>query len=458
MCYIEERTALCTLEPKDMIYFQLLPKLQNTLFLAISALAILVPSPASAQFASGADVGWLSQMESQKYVFNDEAGVPGDCLDILRSKGINSLRLRVWVNPSDGWCGKQDVAAMAYRADSLGFRVMLDFHMSDTWADPGHQSKPAAWVNDPLPQLLANISNHVQELLDTLKLIGVVPAWVQIGNETSDGMLWEDGRASTHMASFAAMIKAGYNAVKAVDTTIQVIVHLPDGHNDALYRWLFDGLKSNGARWDIIGMSVYPYWANLTWAVDDSLVLVTMKDLIARYTTKVMVVEAGYLYDQPVAANLFLRDLIEKTKSVGGLGVFYWEPEYYGGGSPGFGYTLSAWDPVTRKPTGALDAFLGLGPAAVVSHDETVPGHELAVFPNPFNPSTNIRYQISDIRYLKLVVYDLLGREVAVLVDEKKEPGRYSVTWNATGMASGIYFCRLSSGGQTAVRRMVIMR
>ena len=173
--------------------------------------------------------------------------------------------------------------------------------------------------------------NHIYSVLDTLKSIGATPAWIQIGNETNNGMLWPDGKASTNMSNFAALINSGYDAAKAVDTTIQVIIHLSNGHDDALFRWMFDGLKNSGAKWDIIGMSVYPYWANypnsLPWAVDDSLALITMKDVIARYKTKVMVCEAGYLYNYPVEANHYLLDLIEKTKSVGGLGVFYWEPE-----------------------------------------------------------------------------------------------------------------------------------
>jgi arabinogalactan endo-1,4-beta-galactosidase len=86
-------------------------------------------------------------------------------------------------------------------------------------------------------------------------------------------MLWEDGRASTNMKNFAEMINSGYKAVKDMDSTIQVIVHLSNGHNNSMYRWMFDGLKDNGAKWDIIGLSVYPYWANLPWAEDNNLSL-----------------------------------------------------------------------------------------------------------------------------------------------------------------------------------------
>ncbi|MCG6960222.1 glycosyl hydrolase 53 family protein [bacterium BMS3Abin03] len=309
-----------------------------------------------AQFANGADIGWLSEMEDNGYIFKNNSGITKDCLEILKEKGINALRFRVWVNPNNKYCSKQDVAYMTQRARNMGFDLMLDFHLSDTWADPGHQTKPSAWITHTFTQLKTDVYDHIYDVLDTLKSLGVTPKWVQVGNETNNGMLWEDGRASTHMSNFAELIKSGYDAVKAIDTTIQVIVHLSDGHDRDLYRWIFDGLKNNGAKWDIIGMSVYPHWANLPWAVDDSLALITMKDMISRYNTKVMVCEAGFSYDQPVEANHYLLDLIEKTKSVGGLGVFYWEPESYNWR----GYNLGAWDPVTKQPTAALDAFLGI--------------------------------------------------------------------------------------------------
>ncbi|MGE5797410.1 MAG: arabinogalactan endo-beta-1,4-galactanase, partial [Ignavibacteria bacterium] len=268
-------------------------------------------------------------MENQGYVFKNSSGIQMNCMDILKEKGINALRFRVWVNPAGGYCNKQDVLYMAHRADSMGFDIMINFHLSDTWADPGHQTKPAAWVTHTLTQLNSDVYGHVYDVLVTLKSLGIIPKWVQIGNETNDGALYETGKASTNMSNFASIIKSGYNAVKAVDSSIQVIVHLSNGHDNQMFRWMFDGLRNNGAKWDIIGMSVYPYWANLPWQTDDSLALITMEDMIARYNTKVMVVEAGYLYYKPVEANQYLLDLIEKTKSVGGLGVFYWEPQSY---------------------------------------------------------------------------------------------------------------------------------
>ncbi|HTR79989.1 MAG TPA: glycosyl hydrolase 53 family protein [Bacteroidota bacterium] len=416
-------------------------------------LSICVSSEARAQFANGADIGWLSQMEAQGYVFKDNSGIQRNCLDILKGKGINALRFRVWVNPQTVYCSKKDVAYMAHRADSAGFKVLIDFHCSDTWADPGHQTKPAAWANDTLPQLLSHLYDHIYGVLDTLKSIGVVPAWVQIGNETNDGMLWETGRASTHMSNFAQMIQTGYNAVKAVDSSIQVIVHLSNGHDDAMFRGMFDALKSNGAKWDIIGMSVYPYWAGLPWATDDSLALVTMKDMVSRYQTKVMVVEAGYLYNQPVAANQYLYDLIAKTKSAGGLGVFYWEPESYNWQ----GYQLGAWDPVSKEPTVALDAFLGINVTSV-RENENIPRYDFEIYPNPFNPTTTVEYSLSSSARTSVVVYDLLGREIARLVDSVQNAGPHKVNWTATDVPSGVYCCRMRSGNFVETKEIVLLK
>jgi len=421
--------------------------------LLLSCLLFVRPAEMKAQFANGADIGWLSQMEAQGYVFKDREGVKKNCLEILKEEGINALRFRVWVNPSGPYCGKKDVAYMAHRADSMGFKVMLDFHCSDTWADPGHQTKPAAWANDSLPQLLTDLYNHIYGVLDTLKSLGVIPIWVQVGNETSNGMLWPDGKATTHMNNFAAMITSGYNAAKAVDSSIQVIVHLANGHDNATFRLMFDGLKSNGAKWDIIGMSVYPYWASLPWATDDSLALINMNDMITRYQKKVMVAEAGYLYNQPVPANHYLLDLIAKTQSAGGLGVFYWEPESYNWQ----GYQLGAWDPATEKPTVAMDAFLGLN-ATPVKENKNIPLYDFEIYPNPFNPATTVEYTIPAFSHTSVVVYDVLGREVATLVDTFKNAGNYSVNWDAMNIPSGIYFCRMTSGNFLETKKLVLLK
>lgn len=415
---------------------------------------MILISTSQAQFANGADVSWLSEMETYGYVFKDNSGVQKDCLQILKEKGINALRFRVWVNPKGRFSNKKDVTYMSQRAKNMGFDVMIDFHMSDTWADPGHQTKPAAWSTHSFSQLLNDVYNHVYEVLDTLKSVNVIPKWVQIGNETNDGMLWEDGRASKNMANFAALIKSGYDAVKSVDSSIQVIVHLSDAHKTSMYRWMFDGLKNNGAKWDIIGMSVYPYWANLPWAVDDSLALITMKEMISRYNTKVMVVEAGYRYDQPIEANHYLLDLIDKTKSVGGLGVFYWEPQAYNWR----GYLLGAWNPITKAPTAALDAFLGIKVTSVKSDNELPSDYNLSIYPNPFNPETTIEFELPKSTFASIVIYDLLGREVEKIFEGFKNRGTYKIIWSAHNKPSGIYMCRMSTDEFSVTKKIALIK
>ena len=143
-------------------------------------------------------------------------------------------------------------------------------------------------------------------------------------------MLWPDGKASVNMANFAALVTAGYNAVKASDASIKVMVHVSNGYDNALFRWMFDGLKNNGAKWDIIGMSLYPSASN--WSTYNSQCLTNMNDMVARYNKEIMVCEVGMPVSDPATCNSFLSDLVVKTASVSsgkGLGVFYWEPESY---------------------------------------------------------------------------------------------------------------------------------
>jgi arabinogalactan endo-1,4-beta-galactosidase len=295
--------------------------------------------PTTSDFAKGADVGWITEMEAAGIKFFNSNGVQQECMQILKDKGINSIRLRAWVSPKEGWNNTKDLVVKAKRAQTLGMKLMIDFHYSDTWADPAHQIK------------------HV---MDTLKQNGITPEWVQIGNETNDGMLWEDSRASKSMGNFAALVQAGYSVVKSVSSSTQVIVHLSNGHDNGLFRWMFDGLKANGASWDIIGMSLYPYWAPDGvdgWATTNAKCLVNMNDMIVRYNTPVMIVEVGMPNDQPDKSKAFLTDIIKKTKGISngkGLGVFYWEPQCY---KKWNGYEMGAFDD-TGKPTVAMDAFL----------------------------------------------------------------------------------------------------
>jgi arabinogalactan endo-1,4-beta-galactosidase len=293
-------------------------------------------------------------MEAAGRKFYNNAGQEKECMDLLKSLGMNTVRLRVWVNPASSYNSTADVVAKAIRAKNLGFRIMINFHYSDTWADPGQQTKPAAWAAQDFPTLKTSLGNHTTAVLNELKNNNVSPEWVQVGNETNDGMLWPDGKASTNMSNFAQLVNAGYDAVKSVFPSAKVIVHVSNGWDNSLFRWLFDGLHNNGGKFDVVGMSLYPTAAS--WQSMNMNCLANMNDMVVRHNKEVMVVEVGMSWDKPVECGSFLSDLISKTKSVTnqkGLGVLYWEPQAYNGWN---GYTLGAFDN-TGKPTTALNAF-----------------------------------------------------------------------------------------------------
>ncbi|CAN5856387.1 arabinogalactan endo-1,4-beta-galactosidase [soil metagenome] len=305
-------------------------------------------------FAKGADVSWVTEMEASGIRFFNSGGMQQECMQLMKSLGMNSIRLRVWVNPTDHWSNTADLVSKAIRAKNLGMKIMLDFHYSDTWADPGQQNKPAAWASQDIATLQISITNHTVAVMNALKTNGVTPDWVQVGNETNDGMLWPEGKASVNMVNYAKFVKAGYNGVKSVSPASKVIVHISNGYDNALFRWNLDGLKANGANWDVIGMSLYPSSSN--WSTLNTQCLANMNDMVTRYGSEVMICEVGMSWDQPAACNAFISDLITKVKSISnnkGLGVFYWEPEGYNNWK---GYSLGAFDN-TGKPTVGLNAF-----------------------------------------------------------------------------------------------------
>ena len=323
-------------------------------------------------FAKGADVSWLTEMEGDGVNFYSASGKKQECLALLRDLGVNSIRLRVWVNPDGGWCNKNDVVAKAWRAQQLGFRLMIDFHYSDTWADPSNQKVPAAWQGYTFEQMKQAVSNHTTEVLTALKDRGVSNVeWVQVGNETPDGMLWNDadtdeakavtGRASKNAANFAAYELAGYNAVKAVYPQAKVVVHIDQGNNLGRFTWIFNQLKNNGGKWDVIGMSLYPEDSNWTELTDNC--LANIKTLSDKYNCDVVISEIGMSWDSDQAAPM-MKKMVDGCKAISTCeGIFYWEPEVYNDWKPA-NYTALGWSAYKKgafdksgKPTAVFDAF-----------------------------------------------------------------------------------------------------
>ena len=305
-----------------------------------------------ANFAYGADVSWVTHEEASGEIFHNAAGAPSDALSLLQHLGTNAIRLRVWVNPADDWNGMADTLAKAQRAQALGCRLLIDFHYSDTWADPGHQSKPAAWAADNFAQLQTDVYTHTFNVLNALKNNGIAVDWVQVGNEINGGMLWPDG-STQNFAHLVSLINSGYAASKAVYPNAQVVLHLANGHDNATFRWFFDNMQTYGAHWDVIGMSHYPSASN--WLSANQQIGANMTDMVSRYAKPVLVAEVGMDWQQATAANSMITDLTNRIAALGnhGLGIFYWEPEAF----PGWqGYTMGAVDS-SGKFTAALASY-----------------------------------------------------------------------------------------------------
>ncbi len=308
-------------------------------------------------FALGADVSWLTQMEAEgrKFYTPGEDRQEMECMQLLRDCcGVNSIRLRVWVNPAEGWNSIDDVVKKASRADSLGLRTMIDFHFSDTWADPGHQVMPEAWKELSFEDLKKAVGNHVTETLTALKEAGVSPEWVQVGNETTPGMMLPAG-STDNPEQLTALNNAGYDAVKGVFPEAKVIVHLDGGNDRERYDRMFDILEANGGKYDMIGMSLYPYWAEQAdetggWEKVVADCMANIEHCKQKYGKPVMICEIGAPWDQPEHT----KALIEKALTADVEGVFYWEPEAPGGYNGG--YQLGCFD--NDSPTIALDAFV----------------------------------------------------------------------------------------------------
>jgi len=356
--------------------------------------------PAAYSFSKGGDVSWLPQMESTGYKFYDVDGAEKDCLQILKNKGMNTIRLRVWVNPSNdranGHCSAAETVLIAVRAKNLGMRIMIDFHYSDSWADPAKQTKPAAWTNHTFAELLNDVYNHTFDVLNALKTAGVTPEWVQIGNEIPGGMLWPEGRTS-NWSQLAQLLNKGYDATKAIDPAIKVVVHIDRGNENTRSRNFYDNAKTYNVKYDVIGLSYYPYWLNSDYTATIGALQTNLNDLASTYGKEVMIVEVGGDYTLVKNTYDMLVAVIAAVKNVPngkGIGVNYWEPE---GEKSWSGYQLSAWQS-NGKPSETLNAFSDtLGPPVIgVTEQVKVDGFAAKPVEQGKNVTANLTYTAND--------------------------------------------------------------
>ena len=278
------------------------------------------PSPKIEQEMIGADISFLPQLESRGLKFYDN-GKQGDALDILKSHGFNYIRLRIFVNPENengyapnkGFCGLDSTLIMARRVKEAGFNLLLDFHYSDTWADPQKQYKPKAWEGLEFDDLTMALKDYTKSVLSALKDQGTMPEMVQIGNEINHGIVWPEGHIA-NLDNLATLLKAGTQAVREVDASTKVMMHVAlGGQNEETVFW-FDNMMARGVEFDLIGLSYYPIWHCTLDDLNDN-----MLDIINRYQKDVNVVEYS-------AFKREVNDLVFNLPDNRGNGTCIWEP------------------------------------------------------------------------------------------------------------------------------------
>ena len=334
------------------------------LFVSLVSVALGSKQVEAKELIRGADISILADMEKSGAGYY-ENGVKKDALQILKNNGVNYVRLRLWQDPYDDQgnsygAGTNDLnttIALAKRAKNLGLKVLLDFHYSDFWVDPGKQNLPKAWENYSFEQLDAALYGYTKSVLTEMKNNGVYPDMVQIGNELNSGMLWPHGKSwgegGGEFDRLATFLKSGIRGVKEtqpVDTPI--MLHLADGGDTDVFTWWFDEITKRGVDYDLIGLSYYPYWHGSMNALQT-----TMNTISARYDKEVNVVETAYGHttanadsmpnafgpEQEIAGGYaatpagqreYLNDLVTRIQTVPnekGNGFFYWEPLWYNG-------------------------------------------------------------------------------------------------------------------------------
>ena len=313
----------------------------------------------------GMDFSSLEETERKGGKFRVN-GVEGDLVKILADHGANAARLRLWLDPygSDhtpyegGTCDLGCVERLSRRAMEQGMEVLLDFHYSDFWCDPGRQLIPKGWAGQSLEQLCTSLYDYTARVLDHLDKAGVAPAKVQVGNEITNGMLWPVARLTDESPrqgydALAALLRAGTSAVRG-SSDAQIMLHLENSGNKALWTDWFDNITAREVNFDLIGASYYPYWHGTMEQLEDNL-----NHCIQRYGKDVYVVETSYPFTTrhynpnsdtanlciasgccadgrpspyeitPEGQERFLVDLmslIRRLHGGRGKGLYYWEP------------------------------------------------------------------------------------------------------------------------------------
>lgn len=306
-------------------------------------------------FVRGVDISTLTAIEDNGGYYLDSNGAKRDLLDILKDRGVNYVRLRLWNDPqkSNGYNDKEDVIRLAQRVKAKGMKVLLDFHYSDEWAHPGQQLRPKAWENLSFNELKKAVYDYTREVVSEMKDAGAMPDMVQIGNEINSGVL-NGLKSEVNFDENVALLQRGVDGVRAVPggKEVQIMIHLAEGGKADTFDWYFGELEEKGLEYDIIGLSYYPFWHG-TFAD----VRKTMNEVSVKYGKEVIIAETSYPFSykngdahgniigNPETLNVGgatfpatvqgqydaiagIMDMISQVPNQKGAGFFYWEPAW----------------------------------------------------------------------------------------------------------------------------------
>ncbi len=294
-------------------------------------------------YAVGADVSFLRQAEQQGVVFKD-AGVAKPGLEILQAHGYNWVRLRLFHTPTELPNNLDYTIALAKSAKKIGFKFLLDYHYSDTWADPGHQPTPKSWEGKSHTELVKAVFEYTRDTIAAFRDAGVLPDMVQVGNEITNGMMWPDGKLPENWDEFAQLVYAGINGVDAGrgnNPRPRIMIHIDRGADIKGTKAFLDKLNSYEIPYDVIGQSYYPWWHG---SLND--LRRNLEFMAAEYQKDIIVVEAAYNWqpgnyvnkpapfpESPEGQRAFLDEVnrvVMETPNGRGKGIFWWEPAVTG--------------------------------------------------------------------------------------------------------------------------------
>lgn len=251
----------------------------TTTFFSCSSSESNSPEPVPDEFIRGADMSFLPLIESEGTVYKHN-NTAEDAITTLKNAGCNAIRIRLWKNPSDGHSGLVEVKTLAQRVKAAGLKVWLTVHYSDTWADPGSQTKPSAWQSMDFNTLKTSVTDYTNQIMTEIN-----PDIIQIGNETNDGMLWPEGKLSTNESQYLQLVSAATAAVRSKSTTTKIMLHYAGISGSD---WFFSKVAS--IDYDYIGLSYYPIYHGTSLVTLQN----TMNSLGNLYNKKVLIAETSY--------------------------------------------------------------------------------------------------------------------------------------------------------------------